>query len=123
MHIDDTTPGNDSTAGTSVGDELETDFSEVKAFIQREGTVLLQDVDNGILWLKNELMQLAPEVQADLKVAVGSAATEAMDGATSGSIVADTLTILARDGAAVLSQVKSDVLTAVVGLTTAKPAS
>ena len=110
-----------SASGTgSLGQEI---VSDAKAFIQSAETAIDADAEAAYAWLKSELTVLAPEVLADLKSAVLTAFTSALSGASSGSIVADTLTALANDGAAVLSQVKSSVVTAVVGLTTATPAS
>lgn len=103
--------------------DVSNDLANAKAWIQREETVLAQDADDAYNWLKAELLALEPEVAAMLKAAVGAAVQEALgNGATLGTVVADTLTILARDGAQVLAQVKSEVVTAVVGLT-ASPAA
>lgn len=93
----------------------------VKAFIQNVETTLIQDAEAAGAWLLAELKALAPEVLSDLKAAVAAAAQEAISGAGAGNTVADTLTILARDGADILAQVKSEVVSAVVGLTTVKP--
>lgn len=102
-------------------DDINTDIANVKAFVQREETVLEQDAQDAYAWLKSELAALEPTVVADLKAAVSAAVTEARAGATGGSILADSLTILARDGLDILYSVKTDVLNAVVGLTAATP--
>lgn len=103
---------------SSLGTEIETD---AKAFIQNVETDIVQDAEAAYTWLKAEYALLSPEVLADLKAAIGIALNAALSGASTGSIVADTLTALYADGAAVLSQVKSQVVVASVGLTTAKP--
>lgn len=111
-------PTNPAAVAESIGAEI---VADGKAFIQSVETTIATDAEAAWNWLKNELAILAPEVLADLKAAVATAANEAISAGSSGSVVTDTLNILARDGVAVLNQVKSDVITAVVGLTTAKP--
>lgn len=117
MKIDES--GEGSAAEEGAESILEEVGEEVKAFIQNAETTLLEDVQAAGAWLKNELEALAPEIVADLKAAVSSAVKEVAAGTSAGDTVANVLTILARDGVAVLAQVKSDVVTAVVGLTSA----
>lgn len=109
-------PANPAASAESLGSEI---VADGKAFIQRVETDLVQDAEDAYAWLKSEYALLAPTVLTDLKLAASAAVTEALSGAGTGSIVADALTILARDGAAILSQVKSEVVTATVGLTAA----
>lgn len=109
-----------AAAATSIGAEITAD---VKAFIQNAETDLTADMEAAWAWVKNELAALEPTVLADLKTAVATAATEALSSGSSSSVVTDTLNILARDGLDVLGKVKSDVVTAVVGMTTARPAA
>lgn len=111
-------PATPAAAAESIGAEI---VADAKAFIQNAETTIAVDAEAAWNWLKNELDALAPEVLADLKAAVAAAANEAISAGSSGSVVTDTLNILARDGVAILNQVKSDVVSAVVGLTTAKP--
>lgn len=111
-------PATPAAAAESIGAEI---VADAKAFIQNAETTIVADAEAAWSWLKNELAALEPAVLADLKVAVATAATEALSTGSTGSAVTDTLNILARDGIAVVNQVKTDVLTAVVGLTTAKP--
>jgi hypothetical protein len=93
-----------------------------KAFIAEIGTDIRDDALRAFEWLKDEVAALEPQIRLDLKDAIRQAVMDATSGAgTTGSIVADTLTILARDGGEVVNKVKSDVLTALVGLTTATP--
>jgi hypothetical protein len=108
-----------AAAATSIGAEIAADG---EAFIQSAEADLTTVMEAAWVWVKNELAALEPAVLADLKTAVATAATEAIATGSTGSVVTDTLNILARDGTAVLTQVKSDVVTAVVGLTTATPA-
>lgn len=105
-----------ATQAESLGEEI---TSDAKAFIQRAETDLITDAEDAYAWLKAEYALLSPEVLADLKSAAAAAVTEALSGGGTGVIVADALTILARDGAAILAQVKSTVVTATVGLTAA----
>lgn len=105
-----------AAAAESLGEEI---VADGKAFIQRVETDVVQDAEDAYAWLKKEYAALSPEILADLKTAVGAAVTEALSGGGTGAIVADALTILARDGAAILAQVKSEVVTATVGLTAA----
>ncbi len=106
----------------SISDDIQKAETNVVAFIHNVETDLITDAQAAWVWLQGELSALEPTVLADLKSAVSSAAKEAVSGtASAGGIVADTLTILARDGLDVLSKVKSDVITAVVGLTTVTP--
>lgn len=102
----------------SIGEEL---LADAKTFISDAETGLLDDIHAAWNWLKAELGKLEPVVLADLKAAVSLAANDALVGGSAESIVADTLTALARSGAEVLAQVKTDVVVAVVGLATAKP--
>lgn len=111
---------NPAAAAESIGQEI---VADVKNFVSSAETVLTDDMESAWAWLKGELASLEPTVLADLKSAVVTAATSAVSGASSGSIVADTLTALSNDGAAVLAQVKSSVVQAVVGLATASPAA
>lgn len=111
-------PANPTSAVENIGEEI---VSDVKAFIQSAETTLTTDIEAAWSWLKSELAILAPEVLADLKAAVAAAAADAVTAGNAGSIVSDTLTALARNGEAVLAQVKTDVINAVVGLTTATP--
>jgi hypothetical protein len=111
-------PANPATVAQSIGSEI---VADGEAFIQSVETTLAADAEAAWSWLKAELAALEPTVLADLKAAVTVAATEALSTGSSGSIVTDTLNILARDGQAVLAKVKSDVITATVGLTTATP--
>lgn len=114
------TPNPVTIAAESIGQEI---VGDVKAFIQNTETELSADLEAAWIWLKNELAALEPTVLADLKAAVAAAFEDALSSGTSGSVVTDTLNVLARDGQAILSQVKTDVVTAVVGMTTAKPVS
>lgn len=107
-----------AAAAQSIGAEI---VADAKAFIQRAETTIVDDAEAAWSWLKNELAALEPAVLDALKVAVATAVTEALSTGSSGSAVTDTLNILARDGMDVLNKVKSDVVTAVVGLTAAKP--
>ena len=111
-------PANPATAAASIGEEI---VADAKAFIQNVETTLTTVIELAWAWLKSELALLEPVVLADLKAAVATAAADAVASGSSASIVTDTLNVLARDGQAVLGQVKSDVVNAVVGLTTAKP--
>lgn len=104
----------------SLGEEI---VADAKAFIQSAETDLIADAEAAGAWLMAELRALEPMVLADLKVAVSSAVTEAVSTGSAASTVTDTLNILARDGMDVLAKVKSDVVVAVVGLTSAKPAA
>jgi len=109
-----------ASSAASLGSEIVTDG---KAFIQNVETDLVQDAEAAYTWLKAEYALLSPEIKADLKAAMALAVETALSGASGGSIVADTLTALYADGASVLNQVKSQVVTASVGLTTVKPAT
>lgn len=111
-------PANPAAVAQSIGSEI---LADGKAFIQSAETTIAVDAEAAWNWLKAELASLEPVVLADLKAAVAAAASEALSAGTTGSVVTDTLNILARDGQAVLAQVKSDVITATVGLTTATP--
>ena len=113
-------PATPTAAAESIGQEISAD---IKTFISDAETDLTADMESAWAWLKGELAALEPTVLADLKTAVATAATAALSGASSGSIVADTLTQLSADGAAVLSSVKSSVVQAVVGLATQSPAA
>lgn len=113
-------PATPAAAAQSIGAEIVTD---VKNFISTAETVLTDDMEAAWGWLKKELALLEPVVLADLKAAVVAAAADAAASGSTSSIVTDTLNILARDGTAVLAQVKSDVVTAVTALGTAKPAA
>jgi hypothetical protein len=115
---DPTKPATPAAAAAGIGAEI---TGAATSFISRVETELTTDIEDAWSWLKGELASLEPAVLADLKSAVSIAATDALAGGSSASIVSDTLTALARNGAAVLAQVKTDVVTAVVGLTTAKP--
>jgi hypothetical protein len=114
------TPTTPTAAAESIGQEI---VADAKSFIANTETVLTDDLEAAWAWLKSELAALEPTVLADLKAAVASAATTVASGATTGSVVADTLTQLSNDGAAVLAQVKSSVVQAVVGLATQSPAA
>ena len=113
-------PATPTAAAESIGSEIETDL---KNFVSTAETVLTDDMEAAWSWLKSELAALEPTVLADLKAAVASAAVTVASGATTGSVVADTLTQLSSDGAAVLASVKSSVVQAVVGLATQSPAA
>jgi hypothetical protein len=113
-------PATPAAAAQSIISQVETDAT---TFIENTETVLAQDMEAAWTWVKAELAALEPTVLADLKAAVQLAVTTALSGASSGSVVADTLTALAADGASVLSQVKSSVVQAVVGLTTTTPSA
>lgn len=104
----------------SIGDEI---VSGVKAFVQEVETDIVEDAEAAWGWLKAEFDKLEPEILADLKAAIQIALTEALSGGSAGSVVTDVLNILARDGMEVLNAVKTDVLVATVGLTTAKATS
>jgi len=110
-------PATPAAAAASLGQEI---LADGQALIQRVETDIVQDAEAGYAWLKAEYALLSPEILSDLKGAIGIALSTALSGASSGSIVADTLTALYADGAAVLSQVKSEVVTATVGLTANK---
>lgn len=105
---------------TEIEDEVKKD---VVLFIDTAEHDLITIAQSAYAWVQHELSLLAPEVLADLKGAVQSAAAEAvskgLNAGTTGTVVTDTLNILARDGMDILAQVKSDVITAVVGLVTA----
>lgn len=113
-------PATPAAAAESIGAEI---VADVTTFVSNAETALTDDLESAWAWLKSELAALEPTVLADLKSAVVTAATSAASGASSGSIVADTLTALSNDGAAVLAQVKSSVVQAVVGLATASPSA
>lgn len=94
-----------------------TDF---QSFIQSTETTIVQDAEAAYAWLKAELAKLEPTVAADLKAAVQEAVKDVLENGDGLTVtVADVLDVLARDGEEILAQVKSDVVSAVVGLTTA----
>lgn len=98
------------------------DVQELKeaagAFIHDAEKSLEDAATAGWHWLQNELAKLTDEVKTDLKAALVQAAG---DDKPIGEVVADTLTILARDGMDLVEQVGSDVIEALAGLTTVKP--
>lgn len=99
------------------------DLTELKTFIQTVGTDLLQDAGEAWQWLLAELAKLAKEALDALKTAIQQALGSAASGKPVGEIVADTLTILYRDFETLAAQISSDVVTALVGLTTAPKAA
>lgn len=96
--------------------------SDAKAFVQTVETDLKQDALAAFSWLKGELEKIEPAVLAQIKSAINEILTDLEQGEGMGVATADVLTILARDGLQDALAVKSDVLTALIGLTTAKAA-
>lgn len=120
--MSDTTNETTGQAVSAFQTDLSSDITAVKLWIQNAETTVVVDVENAYNWLKTELAALEPTVAADLKAAVNAALNDAVaGGSTLGTIVADTLDILANDGTGILSKVKSNVVTTLIGLT-ASPA-
>lgn len=120
--MSDTTNETTGQAISAFQTDLSSDITAVKLWIQNAGTTVVVDVENAYNWLKTELAALEPTVAADLKAAVNAALNDAVaGGSTLGTVVADTLDILANDGTGILSKVKSNVVTTLIGLT-ASPA-
>jgi hypothetical protein len=99
------------------------DLQELRSFIQNVGTDLLEDAHAAWEWLLAELAKLAKEALDALKTAIQQALGSAASGKPISEIVADTLTILYRDFETLAAQISSDVVTALVGLTTAPKAA
>lgn len=72
-------------------------------------------------WLLAELEKIEPTVLAQVKSAINEVATDLEEGETAGVALADVLTVLARDGLEDVMAIKTDVLSALIGLTTASP--
>jgi len=96
------------------------DIVELRAFIQNVGTDLLEDAQQAWEWVKSEVAKLAKEAWAALKTAIQQAMGSIGAGKPLGEVVADTLTILYRDFQQFAAEISSDLITALVGLTTVR---
>lgn len=103
--------------------ELGTIGNAVKAFVANAETTLEADANLAWDWLKLELAKIEPTILAQVKAAINEVAVDLESGETAGVAMADVLTVLARDGIQDVMAVKTDVLNALIGLTTASPAS
>lgn len=96
------------------------DVQELKdaagTFLTAVGHDLVAAAEAAWEWLKAELAKLSAQALAMLKAAV----VEAFGNGDRplGEVVADTLTILYREARELADEIKSDVVTALVGLTT-----
>lgn len=92
-------------------------------------TTFIQSVEGDLSWIASsassfvlsEIEKLGLEELGILKDALVRAITDALEGASLGSITADVLTILENENVAVFNAVRSDVIQALVGLGLVKP--
>lgn len=98
------------------------DIQQLKDFLSDVGTDLLENAAAAWEWLKNELAKIKQLfadgleiIKAAINQAIGQFGSRPL-----GELVADTLTILANTAKHIFDVTKSDVLTALIGLTAPK---
>lgn len=113
------------TGGESLGEEIQKIEQEAiagaKAFVANAGTDLVTDAQAGWVWLMGEIQKIEPVVLGQLKGAIQEIAEDFEKGESEGVVMADVLTVLARDGLDDALAIKTDVIQGIVGLVTANP--